>query len=173
MRYQKPKQIFGLRGNTLHTFNSPISHQRGEGAFGSFIKGLFKSLSPVARQLASSTKSVVGSALKSDIAKKTGQELLNQGLNTSANIITDILDGGNVKDSVKSNLNTAKQNVKSTLKTAIKSGVKQKIDNINAIQPQKKRRKAVKRKSVIFAPKKSKSLRGNYNLFEDNEIPRR
>ena len=172
MRYQKPKQIFGLRGTSLRTFNSPISYQRGEG-IGSFIKSLFRGLSPVAKRLAISTKNAVGSALKSDIAKQAGKELLNQGLNTSANIIGDILDGQNVKESVKNNLNTAKQNVKATLKTALKTGVKRKIDNINAIQPEEKRKKKVKRKSVIFAPKNLKTLKRRYNLFEDDDIRKR
>ena len=172
MRYQKPKQIFGLRGTSLRSFNSPVSYQRGEG-FGSFIKSLFKGLSPVAKRLAINTKNAVGSALKSDIAKQAGQELLHQGLNTSANIIGDILDGQNVKESVKNNLNTAKQNVKTTLKTALKSGIKRKIDNINAIHPEVKKRKTVKRKNIIFAPKNRKNQKGRYSLFEDDDIQRR
>ena len=169
MRYQKPNLIFGPRANSLKSFESPVSYQKGEG-FGSFFKMLFKNVAPLAKKVAGETKNLVGKALKSDIAKQAGRELLNQGIETSVNILGDIVDGQNVKESVKSNLNTAKQNIANTLKSAVKSGIKRKSDNINVIQPRVKERKKVQRKTIRFAPKGKQLRKANYNLFEDDDV---
>ena len=169
MRYQKPNLIFGPRTTPLDSFNSPLSYQKGEG-FGSFFKMLFKNMTPVVKKVAGETKNIVGRALKSDIAKQAGRELMNQGIETSANILGDIVDGKNVKESVKSNLSTAKQNIADTLKTAVKSGMKRTIDNINATEPKAKQRKKVQRKEIKFAPKGKRSRKVTYNLFDDDDI---
>ena len=169
MMYQKPNLIFGPRASPLDSFNSPLSYQKGEG-FGSFFKMLFKNMTPVVKKVAGETKNLVGRALKSDIAKQAGRELLSQGIETSANILGDLVDGKNVKESVKSNLSTAKQNIADTLKTAVKSGIKRRIDNINAVEPRVKQRKKVQRKEIKFAPKGKRSGKVSYNLFDDYEI---
>ena len=54
-------------------------------------------MTPVVKKVAGETKNIVGRALKSDIAKQAGRELMNQGIETSANILGDIVDGKNVK----------------------------------------------------------------------------
>ena len=169
MRYKRANTIFGPRTNTLSAFNSPVSYQKGEG-FGSFFKTLFRNAAPIAKRLIGGAKTAVGSALKSDIAKQAGQSLLNQGIETSANILGDIVDGQNVKDSFKKNLKTARQNIAQTLKSSVKSGIKRKADNINAIEPKVKKRKPTQRKNIKFAPKVRRKRNFAYDLFEDNDI---
>ena len=169
MRYKRANTLFGPRTSSLSTFNSPIGYQRGEG-FGSFFKTIFKNVTPFAKRMMGGTKNLVKSALNSNIAKQAGKELLNQGIETSANILGDIIEGENVKDSVKNNLKTAKQNIARTLKSTVKSGLKRKADNINATMPIAKKRKSTQRKNIRFAPKVKKRNKSAYNLFEDNDI---
>ena len=163
MRFKRENRILG----PISSFNSSVGYQRGEG-IGSFLSNLFRS--PTARKLFRNTKNLAKKVLKSDLVKNTRNEILNQGISGSKNVINDLLEGESFQTSAKKNLNLAKQQIAKTLKSEIKKAGKRKITGINEKEPVLKTRK-LKRGSVKFAPNKKLiqyNKRKKYNLFEDD-----
>jgi hypothetical protein len=117
-------------------YHTGLRYQRGAG-FASLFSGLFKMLKPLASMGLKAGKQFVGS----NFAKKAGSAMLDIGKKAAENMIVDVLEGANVKDSAVKQLDEAKTKIA----TAIKGGGrKRKRKSIQTNSKSKKLMEAVK-----------------------------
>jgi hypothetical protein len=117
-------------------YHTGLRYQRGAG-FASLFSGLFKMLKPLASMGLKAGKQFVGS----NFAKKAGSAMLDIGKKAAENMIVDVLEGANVKDSAVKQLDEAKTKIA----TAIKGGgQKRKRKSIQTNSKSKKLMEAVK-----------------------------
>ena len=117
-------------------YHTGLRYQRGAG-FGSLFSGLFRMLKPLAAMGLKAGKQFVGS----NFAKKAGSAMLDIGKKAAENLIVDVLEGANVKDSAVKQLDEAKTKIA----TAIKGGGrKRKPKSIQTNKNCKKLKEAVK-----------------------------
>jgi len=94
-------------------YHTGLRYQKGAG-FGSLFSGLFRMLKPLASMGLKAGKQFIGSSF----AKKAGSAMLDIGKDAAKNLIVDVLEGANVKDSAVKQLEDAK----SKIATAMKGG---------------------------------------------------
>jgi hypothetical protein len=117
-------------------YHTGLRYQRGAG-FASLFSGLFKMLKPLASMGLKAGKQFIGS----NFAKKAGSAMLDIGKKAAENMIVDVLEGANVKDSAVKQLDEAKTKIA----TAIKGGGrKRKRKSIQTNSKSKKLMEAVK-----------------------------
>jgi hypothetical protein len=117
-------------------YHTGLRYQRGAG-FASLFSGLFKMLKPLASMGLKAGKQFIGS----NFAKKAGSAMLDIGKKAAENMIVDVLEGANVKDSAIKQLDEAKTKIA----TAIKGGGrKRKHKSIQTNSKSKKLMEAVK-----------------------------
>lgn len=117
-------------------YHTGLRYQRGAG-FASLFSGLFKMLKPLASMGLKAGKQFIGS----NFAKKAGSAMLDIGKKAAENMIVDVLEGANVKDSAVKQLDEAKTKIA----TAIKGGgQKRKRKSIQTNSKSKKLMEAVK-----------------------------
>ena len=130
--------IFGPPGVT----NYRDLYQNGSG-FGSFLGSLFKKIIPAAGK-------AVKKIATSSIVKQGAKELLNTAGNTATNVISDIIEGNDPKESLNENLNVARKQIASSIRNANK----RRVDIADEIHPKKKptkRKPKTKRKLVKYS----------------------
>ena len=121
-------------------YHTGLRYQRGAG-FASLFSGLFKMLKPLASMGLKAGKQFVGS----NFAKKAGSAMLDIGKKAAENMIVDVLEGANVKDSAVKQLDEAKTKIATKIATAIKGGGrKRKRKSIQTNSKSKKLMEAVK-----------------------------
>lgn len=112
-------------GGVLPVFRG-ATRQRGYGLGGIFTK-LFQGIAPVLK----------------NVAKSAGKQIIKTG----ANIVTDVIDGRNIKDAAVSNLSNGGQQLLSSLTskltTAKRGGVKRKANISPKIKTVKKKRRRI------------------------------
>lgn len=103
-------------------------NQKGRG-IGSLFSGLFRSLSPIANY----AKSAFRSFANSDLAKNLASVALDSGKDFAKNIAADFLEGNDISETAKNQLNQAKSKIAQTIRG---SGRKRKKKS-NDITPSK------------------------------------
>ena len=162
--YVSDQRIFGPLTQKPQFQGSPL--QSGQG-LGSWIKGLFKKILPIA------SKGIM-KVLKSDALKETGKKLLDHGLNASTTILANAIDPNVKSDPIleaKSALSDAREDVANIIRKNKRKGKKEKSINENDDDEDyeyspillRKKRKSVKYKTKS----KKKQQNRRYNLFED------
>jgi hypothetical protein len=117
-------------------YHTGLRYQRGAG-FASLFSGLFKMLKPLASMGLKAGKQFIGS----NFAKKAGSAMLDIGKKAAENMIVDVLEGANKKDSAVKQLDEAKTKIA----TAIRGGGrKRKRKSIQTNSKSKKLMEAVK-----------------------------
>ena len=130
--------IFGPPGVT----NYMDLYQNGSG-FGSFLGSMFKKIIPMAGK-------AVKKIATSNIVKEGAKELLSTAGNTATNVISDIIEGNDPKESLNENLNIARKQIASSIRNANK----RRVEIADEIHPKKKpakRKPKTKRKSVKYS----------------------
>ena len=130
--------IFGPPGVT----NYRDLYQNGTG-FGSFLGSMFKKIIPMAGK-------AVKKVASSKIVKEGAKELLNTAGTAATNVISDIIEGNDPKESLNENLNIARKQIASSIRNANK----RRLDITDEIHPKKKpakRKSKAKRKSVKYS----------------------
>ena len=130
--------IFGPPGVTNHR----DLYQNGSG-FGSFLGSMFKKIIPMAGK-------AVKKIATSNIVKEGAKEMLNTAANTATNVISDIIEGNDPKESLNENLNIARKQIASSIRNANK----RRVDITDEIHPKKKstkKKQKIKRKSVKYS----------------------
>jgi hypothetical protein len=111
-------------------YHTGLRYQRGAG-FASLFSGLFKMLKPLASMGLKAGKQFIGS----NFAKKAGSAMLDIGKKAAENMIVDVLEGANVKDSAVKQLDEAKTKIDNQLLSKegnilIKEIVSEKINTV-------------------------------------------
>jgi len=91
-------------------YHQGLRYQRGAG-FGSLFSSLFRMLKPLASMGLKAGKQFVGS----NFAKKAGSAMLDIGKDAAKNLLVDVLEGANVKESAVKQLNDAKTKIASAM----------------------------------------------------------
>lgn len=152
------RQIFGPKSITqFHT--GPV-YQRGEG-IGSFLTNLLRKIFPIAKNV---VKKVASSDIAKNVkntAKSAAKSLIEHGVEAGGNMLADAIEGKNVGDTAKSELEKARGDIASIIRKN-KNVSKEKID-VNDLS-RKVHSKLLKRKkrTTIQSNKHKK-----YNLFHD------
>jgi len=91
-------------------YHQGLRYQRGAG-FGSLFSSLFRMLKPLASMGLKAGKQFVGS----NFAKKAGSAMLDIGKDAAKNLLVDVLEGANVKESAVKQLDDAKTKIASAM----------------------------------------------------------
>ncbi len=114
--------------------------QQGYGGFGSFFKGIFSLFKPLVRLFTGSTAKKTVNVLRKVSEKPIAKKIISQSKKelgrTTANVVHDLINGGEIKTSLKKHGLSALKNIASApLKKTIK---------------EKKIKKKSKKKSKVF-----------------------
>jgi hypothetical protein len=124
--------------------------QRGRG-IGSVFKGLMRLLTPLVKKGIQTVTSTGRKFIKSDVAKSLVKEGKKRLLKSGKNIIADVIETGDIKQSVKKELKEQKKQLEKDIHDLRKKGAEYvrgaKNSNKNRIKPSVKRRKI---KKVIY-----------------------
>ena len=130
------------------TFDQNPRLQRGRG-----LGGIFKSLAKLASPLISNAAKTAKTAIASPAAKRLVKSLKQQAVESGANILTDVIDGKNVGESLSSEFDNVKEKSRYAAKKALSNlassnSRKRKLEP--APKSAKKRKKKKKNQTPIF-----------------------
>ena len=107
-------------------------------------------MSNINHSVTSVPQNTVKKIATSNIVKECAKELLNTAGNTATNVISDIIEGNDPKESLNENLNIARKQIASSIRNANK----RRVDITDEIHPKKKstkKKQKIKRKSVKYS----------------------
>ena len=117
---------------------------------------------PLAKKAAGVAKKI----LKSKVVRKTGNQLLNAGIETGGEVLASALTGKNVGEAVQSKLNEAREQIAETIRSGTKR--KKSSDKAEEAKPRQRKRKKIRvvaRKSL----KPSTKSQSKYSIFDEND----
>ena len=118
---------------TVTPYHSGIYHQRGSGIGGLFAH-LFRTIIPITKSVIKSSPTIVKNIAKSKFGKKLKKSAQKIALKSMANLI----ESGNVKDTVKKSIRDSKSEIAATLRNVSNSRKrKSKHDNKYRTKSQK------------------------------------
>lgn len=152
--------LINPRHRIRHTFGAQTRYvQRGQGFFSVFSKviptlgALFKRMLPVAKKVASSS-----------IVKNAAKELRNHALDVGVKVGEDLLDGANLKESVKTRGKEAGESFAKQLLNSAKNRKKRVMED--EISREKKLKKTVPLEEGVRLPRpRKKKKRPRRDLF--------
>lgn len=126
----------------IYATQNPL--QQGYGGFGSFFKGIFNLFRPLVRLFTGSTAKKTVDVLRKVSEKPIAKKILKQSKKelgrTTANVVNDLINGGEIKTSLKKHGLSALKNIASApLRTQTKDNKKS-----------KKSKKTGKKKSKVY-----------------------